>query len=283
MQSLFKFADMRSTGGKHVFSMCSMRRARQPATKATMQSDDRSQRASMTCPRITLGDHWPYGVKCRARRLSTGRRLKCRQPRRRHRSLASDNNRSLRRHRSRAFKEELRRMPPTELDGEAADRRTHGPPDRCLLQQLRAAAGAFFRAARSHAGDEAPPDQVQRIARFGTGGQCARPRTGRDGCGVCWQRHASGRTADRDGLRRASIRQFRSSTWRWPRYPPRRGPGPQRRAARCPIEGRGQNAVLAARRRPRRIAAGPARISRQRSDACARNSDHTGAGGGLNR
>ena len=57
--------------------------------------------------------------------------------------------------------------------------------------------------------------------------------------------------------------------------------GPQRRAARYPIEGRGPNAVLAARRRPRRIGAGPARISRQRSDACARNSDHAGAGGRL--
>ena len=174
-------------------------------------------------------------------------------------------------------------MPPTELDGEAADRRTHGPPDRCLLQQLRAAAGAFFRAARSHAGDEAAPDQVQRIARFGTGGQCARPRTGRASGGVCRQRHAAGRRADRDGLRRASVREFRSSAWRRPRDPPRRGLGPQRRAARCPIEGRGQNAVLAARRRPRRAGAGPARISRQRSDACARNSDHTGAGGRLDR
>ena len=142
---------------------------------------------------------------------------------------------------------------------------------------------SVFRAARSHAGDKAPPDQVQRNARFGTGDQCARPRTGRDGCGVCRQRRAAGRRADRDGLRRASIRQFRSSAWRWPRYPPRLGPGPQRRAAQRPIEGRGQDAVLAARRRPRRIGAGPARISRQRSDACARNSDHTGAGGGLNR
>ena len=46
------------------------------------------------------------------------------------------------------------------------------------------------------------------------------------------------------------------------RNPPRRSLGPQRRAARCPVEGRGTNAVLAARRRPRRIGAGPARISR---------------------
>jgi|SRR5690348_2243966 hypothetical protein len=68
----------------------------------------------------------------------------------------------------------------------------------------------FFRAARSHAGDEAPPDQVQRIARFGTGGQCARPRIGQAGGGVCRQRHAAGRRADRDGLRRAPIRQFLS-------------------------------------------------------------------------
>ena len=106
---------------------------------------------------------------------------------------------------------------------------------------------------------------------------------GRAGGSVCRERHAAGRRADRDGLCRTSIRQFRSSAWRRPRNPPRRGSGPQRGAARRPIEGRGQNAVLAARRRSRRTGAGPARISRQRSDACARNSDHTGAGGRLNR
>ena len=48
-------------------------------------------------------------------------------------------------------------MPPTELDGRAAARRTHGPPDRCLLQQLRSAASAFLRRCL-HASDEAPSD-----------------------------------------------------------------------------------------------------------------------------
>jgi len=113
----------------------------------------------------------------------------------------------------------------------------------------------FFRAARSHAGDEAPPDQVQRIARFGTGGQCARPRTGRGGGGVCRQRHAAGRRADRDGLRRASIRQFRPSAWRRPRDPPRRGLGPQRRAARRPLKGAGRTPF--SRRGDGRAALGP--------------------------
>ena len=75
-------------------------------------------------------------------------------------------------------------------------------------------------------------------------------RTGGD---VCRQRHTVGRRADRDGLCRASVRQFRSSAWRRPRNPPRRSLGPQRRAARCPAERLGTNAVLAARRRPRRI------------------------------
>ncbi len=50
----------------------------------------------------------------------------------------------------------------------------HGWPDRCLLQQLRAPAGTFFRTARSDARTKASPDQVQRVARLGTGGQCDR-------------------------------------------------------------------------------------------------------------
>jgi hypothetical protein len=105
-------------------------------------------------------------------------------------------------------------MPPTDsMEKPPTVERTGRPI--FLLQQLRAAAGAFFRAARSHAGDEAAPDQVQRIARFGTGGQCERPPTGRAGGGVCRQRHATGRRADRDGLRRASIRQFRPSGVAW--------------------------------------------------------------------
>ena len=38
-------------------------------------------------------------------------------------------------------------------------------------------------------------------------------RTERVGGGICRQRHSAGRRADRDGLCRASIRQFRSAAW----------------------------------------------------------------------
>ena len=58
---------------------------------------------------------------------------------------------------------------------------------------------------------------------------------------------------------------------------PWRGLGPERRAARYPIEGFGANTVLPAGRWPRRIGAGLTRISCQRSHACARDSDNAGA------
>ena len=67
--------------------------------------------------------------------------------------------------------------------------------------------------------------------------------------------YAAGRRADRDGLCRASVRQFRSPTWRRPRHPSGRGLGPQRRAARCPAEGSGRTPF--SRRGDGRAALGP--------------------------
>ena len=128
----------------------------------------------------------------------------------------------------------------------------------------------FFARLSPTAGRKAPPDHVQRVARIRAGGRYTKTRTGRVGGGVCRQRHAAGRRADRDGLCRASVRQFRSAAWRRSRNPPWRGSGSQWGAARYPVEGRGTNAILAARGWPRCIGAGPARISHQRSNACAR-------------
>ena len=91
-------------------------------------------------------------------------------------------------------------------------------------------------------------------------------RAGRLGGRICRQRQPVGRRADRDGLCRGSIRQFRSSARGRPRNPAWRGRGPQRRAAGCPIEGRGPNAVLPARRWARCIGA-CARPSRLVADA----------------
>ena len=111
----------------------------------------------------------------------------------------------------------------------------------------------FFARRSPTAVAKAPPDQVQRIACLRTGRRYPRTRTGRVGGGIWRERHSAGRRADRDGLCRAPIRQFRSAARRRPRNPPWRGRGPQRRAARYPIEGRGPNAVLPAGRWPRCI------------------------------
>jgi hypothetical protein len=95
-------------------------------------------------------------------------------------------------------------MPPTDSMEKPATVQRTGRPIAVFSNSYARLPGAFFRTARSDACAQAPPDQVQRIARLGTGGRCTRCRTGRTGDGVCGQRLPAGRRADRDGLCRAS-------------------------------------------------------------------------------
>ena len=174
-------------------------------------------------------------------------------------------------------------MPLTELNGKAAGCRTPGGPIAVFSNSYARLPEHFF--ARLSPTPVANANlikfNVSLAAELGVDTRGL--RTGRVGGDICRQRHSVGRRADRDGLCRASIRQFRPSAWRRSRNPSGRGRGPQRRTTRYPIERRGPNAVLPTRRWPRLIRAGSARISRQRIHACARNSDHKGAGGRLDR
>ena len=126
------------------------------------------------------------------------------------------------------------------------------------------------------------PDQVRRIARFGTGGQCARPRTGR----------ARRRCLPATSRRRAQSRS------RWPTpgissgFVPQLGDGRaillgevlDRSGERRDVQLKGAGRTPFSRRGDGRAALGPVLREYLVSEASMpRNSDHSGAGGCLDR